>query len=287
MQVTVSDETDIATVSHRSFSQINQLRTCGEAYRLERIEKMPQRPSCAAIAGKVVHAASETIDWEIKDGAASAEYIREAAQIDANDALDKEIEQASVGDFTDPATWKRYGRPTIEKPHGEDIEWFRTVGIPKCIDAYVSWRLATPDLTLLDIPGFGPAIEVPFDTYIGGQHVRGYIDRVFVSPDGVPYLCDLKSGQKPKTSEQLETYRYALLTGAGIDVRWGGYLYGLKHGEAKLTPPIELGWSEEKLARLYVQANLLIDRGIFIPHPGADCFNCAVSQHCDFAGAAI
>jgi hypothetical protein len=279
--------TDATT--HRSFSQISQLRTCGEQYRLERIEKLPQRPSCAAIAGKVVHAASEIIDWMIHD----SDYgdIRQVLVLRANavavDALDDEIQQASVGEFTDPLTWKRYGRATSEKPNGEDIEWFRNVGIPKCIDAYVAWRLATPDLTLLDIPGFGPAIEVPFDTYIGGQHVRGYIDRVFVSPDGVPYLCDLKSGQKPKTSEQLETYRYALLTGAGIDVRWGGYLYGLKHGEAKLTPPIELGWSEEKLARLYVQANLLIEQGIFIPSPGDSCYHCAVAAHCDYAAAAL
>jgi PD-(D/E)XK nuclease superfamily len=275
--------TDATT--HRSFSQISQLRTCGEQYRLERIEKLPQRPSCAAIAGKVVHAASETIDWAIHAG--TGFDLRDLALEDADIALRKEIEEASVGEFTDPLTWKRYGRPTSEKPNGEDIEWFRTVGIPKCIDAYVAWRLATPDLTLLDIPGFGPAIEVPFDTYIGGQHVRGYIDRVFVSPDGVPYLCDLKSGQKPKTSEQLETYRYALLTGAGIDVRWGGYLYGLKHGEAKLTPPIELGWSEEKLARLYVQANTLIEQGIFIPSPGDSCYHCAVAAHCDYAQAAL
>ena len=117
--------------------------------------------------------------------------------------------------------------------------------------------------------------------------MRGYIDRVFITADGVPYLCDLKSGQKPKTDEQLGTYRHALAA-VGIDVTYGGYLYGLKTGDAKLTPPLDLRhWDSAKLAALYVQGDRQIELGIFIPHPGEQCQHCSVTAHCAFVQAAI
>jgi len=272
---------------HRSYSQINSLRNCGEAYRLERIEKVTQRPSCAAVAGKVVHSATESVDWLLHAGERDPLELRRAGILTAQAEMAGEIAANAVGEYEDLGSWKRYGRQTQAKPHGEDIEWFSAVGIPECISSYIAWRLANPGLTLLDIPGFGAAIEYPFVVAVEGVQVRGYIDRVFITADGVPYLCDLKSGQKPKTDEQLGTYRHALAA-VGIDVTYGGYLYGLKTGDAKLTPPLDLRhWDSAKLAALYVQGDRQIELGIFIPHPGEQCQHCSVTAHCAFVQAAI
>lgn len=265
-------------ISHRSYSQINSVRNCGESYRLERIERVPQRPSCAAVGGVVVHTATELVDMMIHQGFGAH---RDALSSDANEAavtaMDREIDKRT-GDYPVEA-WKQYGR--------QDIVWFREVGIPQSIDAYINWRLAT-GLELAVLPDFGPAIEVPFSFYLGQQQVKGFIDRVFQTASGEFLLVDLKSGTKPKTDEQLGTYRKALYAGAGLDVTWGAYLYGLKSGEAKLTPAIDLThWTDEKLERLYVEGNRLISLGIFIPHPGDQCIHCSVSSHCQFVQSVV
>ena len=279
-------EASPTVTAHRSYSQLNALRNCGEMFRLERVAKVPQRPSVPAVAGKVIHAATETIDHLIHDGQRDPLALEIAASETADRELTVEVALESQGEHADPATWKRYGRATAEKPNGEDLEWFRRTGIPLSITAYIDWRLRS-GLDLLVLPGFGPAIEVPFETYIGNQLVHGYIDRVFQQRD-CPYLLDIKSGQKPKTDEQLGVYRYALHLGANLDVTYGGYLYGLKTGVAKLTPPINLQhWTPSKLEQVYVQGSKLIEQGIYLPSPGEQCFRCSVSDHCDFAISAI
>lgn len=49
---------------HMSPSQVNSLLTCGEQYRLERIEHVPSRPMWAGIGGTTVHKVTEDLDRE-------------------------------------------------------------------------------------------------------------------------------------------------------------------------------------------------------------------------------
>lgn len=49
---------------HLSPSQIGSLLTCGEKFRLERVERVPSRPMLASIGGSVVHKLTEEIDRE-------------------------------------------------------------------------------------------------------------------------------------------------------------------------------------------------------------------------------
>lgn len=274
------------TPTHRSFSQVKQLRTCGEQYRLERVERVPSRPSVPAVAGSAIHVGTEKIDELLLQGADS-EDIAELALTATLVALDEEIQHlADKGWTTDK--WKRYGRKTAEKPQAEDVEWFRNVGIPNSLNAYLAWRLSTPEFIIADVPGFGPGIEVPFNYYVDGQLVHGYIDRVFTTADGGYYPLDIKSGLKPKTTEQLGLYATALERGLGWRIDYGFYLYGLKSGEAKLTPALSLaGWDDAKLSRIYLGANKLIELELYIPNPGDACFNCGVSDHCAFVQALV
>ena len=237
-----------------------------------------------------IHVGTETVDHQMANwfGDPSQKEIVALATKDALKKLDEEIEKYEAKGFpTD--SWKRYGRKTNEKPNAEDVEWFREVGIPNSITAYVDWRLENDDLVLADIPGFGVAIEVPFNHYVGDQLVHGFIDRVFTSKTvGGFYPLDIKSGLKPKTSEQLGLYAAALSKALGWQIEYGYYVYGLKSGVAKMTPPIKLtGWTDDLLSRIYLPATEAINAGIFIPNPGDGCYICSVAEHCEFTQALI
>lgn len=279
---------------HLSYSQIHQLRTCGESYRLSRVEGWPKRPSVPAVAGQIVHTATEAVDKVFDD--ALVDYGAEGAKLvldlfgnnAAREAAETAIPEACNDEFPTVDTWKRFGRKTVEKPNAEDMQWFLDVGIPNAVAAYVNWRLAHPELTLDTIPGFGPAIEVPFAYQLNGQLIVGFIDRVFQHNGEGHYPVDLKSGLKPKTDEQLGLYARALHSALGWEPTYGFFVYGLKKGEAQMTPPLSLAhWTEQKLDRVYLGAKVQIESGIFIPSPGENCYVCDVAWTCDFAQAVI
>lgn len=49
-------------------SQISSLLTCGEQYRLTRVEHAPERPMWAGIGGSAVHRMTEDLDREAYRG---------------------------------------------------------------------------------------------------------------------------------------------------------------------------------------------------------------------------
>jgi hypothetical protein len=242
------------------------------------------------VAGVAVHVGTELVDEQLLDGSSDREVIVACATAASLTKLDSEVEHYREKGW-EPDQYKRYGRTAKsgEKPNGEDVDWFRRIGIPNSIAAYVDWRLAHPNLLIAEVPEFGPAIEVPFNYYIGGQLIHGWIDRIFTDAEqGGHYPIDLKSGAKPKTTEQLGLYAAALKKALGWEIEWGYYLYGLKSGTAKLTPPLRVSnWNDERLGQVYLPATTLIDLGIFIPNPGEACFHCSVSDHCPFSEAVV
>ena len=277
-------------VKHRSYSQINQYRTCGEQYRLERLERVPSRPSAAAVAGRIIHTATETVDHLVWNGALEAtpqgwEALCKAGCEAAVEAATEAIADGSK--HFPPHEWKMYGRPTAANPTGQNIDWYQRVAIPNAVNAYVDWRVNHPEFTLAEIPDFGAAIEVKFSYFLGDLEVQGFIDRVFT--DGTSfYPVDLKSGTKPKTDEQLGLYGAALHEAYGWKPTYGWYLYALKTGLAQSTPALDLShWTHDKLRAVYLPTNDAIEAGIFIPHPGEACFHCGTRDSCSFARSAI
>lgn len=265
---------------HRSYSQLKQLRTCGYQFKLERIDRVPSRPMVNASAGVAVHTGTETVDKMILAGETSAETIIGISTARASEAFQREVEEAEA-DGWPVSTWRTYPR--------QGFEWFRDKGVPQSISAYTNWRFANPDFEIVDVPDFGPAIEVPFSYYCGDQEIVGWIDRIFTSQKrGGYYPIDLKSGRKPTTNEQLGLYGAALNKALGWEVRWGYYLYQLKSGEAKQTRPLRVDhWTDQALGEVYLPATALIDLGIYVPNPGDACQHCGVSDACPFAQAVV
>jgi hypothetical protein len=251
-------------------------------------QKFQPGPSASDLC-KAVHVGTETVDvyWD----RAEPDELAAQATSDALQELDVEIEKEKAKGWS-PEDFKKYGRTAATglKPNGEDVDWFRRIGIPNSITAYIDWRLANSNLVLAEVPGFGPAIEVPFNYYIGDQLIHGWIDRIFTDTEiGGYYPLDLKSGAKPKTDEQLGLYAAALKKALGWHIDWGYYLYGLKTGTAKLTAPLKVShWNDDKLGQIYLPATQLIDLGIFIPNPGEHCWMlCSVSDHCQFMQSVV
>lgn len=261
------------------------MQRCPEAYRLARIEGVSRRPSVPALAGTAIHVGTEEVDRLILAGVDDLDTLTRESLTNAETALDSAVDEVcGQGEWT-VDDFKYFGfRPA------QTLDWYRATGIPNSMRAYAGWRLgADTHLDVAMLPGEQPAVELPFEIQLWEIPIVGFIDRLMIERDSlVFYALDIKSGNKPTTDEQLGLYRYALAEQYGIDVSWGGYVYGLKRGEAKLTPPIDLThWTKEKLYYVYSRADYLINQGIFLPNPGEACFTCDVSHACRFAQSAI
>jgi hypothetical protein len=269
---------------HRSYSQLNQVRTCGESYRLARIEGLPERPNVPAVMGRVFHTVSEHIDKLICAGeGSSVGQLVDATVGVVAETLAGET-NAAIDGYGPVETWLHYGN--------QDYAQWQAEILPRTVRNYIEWRLSRTDLSLLELPDFGPAIEVPVEYTTGDLLVRGYVDRIFVGLNGVPLVLDFKTGKKPETVEQLATYRLALRQQYGRDFRWGAYLYGINGGTSSrggkpvFAGPYDLDClSEDSTSRTYLEADRAIKHGIFIPHPQDFCFHCGVQEHCTFAQA--
>lgn len=281
------------TPTYLSYSQISTYRTCGEQYRLRYVAGVPRQPNVAAFGGTATHAAADVVDRRILEGDRDPQALFDAAISEAESVLSKSVDSAirKNPEFADERTWKTYGRYTKEWPLAQSVAWYRKLALPAGVMNYINWRTATPDLVPMDIPGFGPAIEVPFIVYLGDTPVRGYIDRVFESVmTGSRVVVDIKHGAKPQTDEQLGLYAKALRSSLPGEFRWGAYLYGLKYSDkpGKLTEPLDLHhWTDEKLAAVYLESQRGIKAELYIPHPGDACFHCAVAGSCTYNQSAL
>lgn len=293
-------------MTHRSYSAVKSLRTCGEQYRLERVEKVTQRPQAAAIAGRTVHQATELVDYEIASGETDKQVLFYEATRYASEVLDKEIEQNLSADYLTPDTFRSFGQSKL-RPQGQDIEWHRGIGIPGSIQNYITWRLDTvPHYEVMVLPSGELAIEIPFEIQLSdliqdpmlgivnrSVTIRGQIDRVFVdTTNGSSIVLDVKNGPKPETTEQLGLYREAMnqLHPDGAPY-FGSYLYGLKPGSKtgvrQTFPNAMLNWGYSELAKVYTEADQQIALQLFVPNPGKACFMCNVSDQCSFYQASI
>ena len=269
------------------------MRECGWQYRLSRIDRVAKRPSCPAVAGTLFHTVSESIDFAI-DG---QEQVRDHDELVAYGyaVLAEQAEPLILAEEEHSGyardTWKRYGRRTNDKPHGEDMDWFIATGITSAIHAWVTWRLDHPEWSVAEMPSGELGIEVEFEYKLEDETpMVGFIDRVMQHADrpGNFYPFDLKTGRKPKTDEQLGIYGAAVARQFGMQPSYGVYIYGLKTGVAKITSPIDIRhWTDEKLNSVYMPTNLMIKQGLYVPNPGEACFHCPVADHCQFVQSAI
>lgn len=182
-------------------------------------------------------------------------------------------------DHPDTRGWSAAGRGKRKNLlDGEDGTWWRANG-PGMVDNWIKWRSAS-GWRVWTTPTGEPAIELSQEFVTpAGRQVKGFIDRVFITPTGELVIVDLKSGARsPESDLQLAFYRYCLYNTTGIDIRKGAYwmartgLMSEVYNLARLTPAL--------VAFYLKKFDEAIKHKIFIPHISFRCRACSVRDFC-------
>lgn len=252
--------------TYRSVSQVNELDRCGEAFRLARIVRAWKKPAAWLPQGTAVHHAAEM--WE---KSARTMSLAEAQEAFKQSYADEVASYAAITPNFD--YWERSG------PYGGRVDIERRWGIGLAqVESYLNYYAERPD-NKPDVFDGVQAVELEFDVMFGDVPVRGLIDKV---TDQEPE--DLKTGKKPGSDFQLATYAGALNVNYGIPFKTGRYWMAQ---QGKPTRDYDLsGWSVQRLADVYGEADEQIKAENFVPKPDPEtCQFCSVRSSCSFAMA--
>jgi len=158
-------------VAALSPSRASDFMQCPLLYRFRVIDKLPQAPSAAAARGTLVHSVLERL-FDLPAGSRTIEAAAALVEPQWQALLEGEPELAVLLDETDAAavaTWFGDAVSLIER-------WF-----------------ALEDPTRLE-----PAErELYVETEVDGLTLRGYVDRLDLTPTGEMRVVDYKTGRSP------------------------------------------------------------------------------------------
>jgi putative RecB family exonuclease len=238
-------------------SRAGDFKLCPLLYRFRAIDRLPERPGRAQVRGTLVHSVLEQL-FDLPAQARSPEAARELVA-PAWAQLCAELPELAGELFTGP-----------DDP--ELAEWL--AGAHALLESY--FRLEDPR-------GLEPeSRELLVETELeSGVLLRGYIDRLDATPEGLLRVVDYKTGAAPRpVSElralfQLKFYALALLQERGV-VPAQLRLYYLADTEALTYEPDEqelrrFARTLEAMWRAILEAGRT---GDFRPNPGPMCRFC-------------
>lgn len=251
---------------HVSFSQIDNWSKCGEAFRLEKVERVPSKPAWWFPGGSAVHTATE---WYDKGQAGD----RDAAELWA-DAFKLEVDKVAAGTDVPQEKWRAGGRASKDYPNKNDGAWWNDHG-PAMVQGWIDFRNTTA-WKLLEV-------EVEVNGTLGGAPVKAYIDRVFATPEGELAVVDLKAGSRaPESTYQLGWYadQYEQIFGQRPSV--GAFWMARQN---KMTEPESLhNWTRARLDRWVGKFMVAREHEIYIPKVSSSCRTCGVNDYCAAVG---
>jgi len=155
--------------SSLSPSRASDFTTCPLLFRFRSIDRLPEKPSAAAVRGTLLHRA---LEWLFDLPAA------ERTPASADDLLERAVEEMAV---ESPDELNAL-RPSADEPPKVDgtglIEAYFTLEDPRRLEPH--------------------ARELHVSAHIDGDfELRGFVDRVDVSPEGLVRIVDYKSGKAP------------------------------------------------------------------------------------------
>lgn len=258
-------------MARRSFSQLNTFSICPERYRLQRILKVQEHPSVWLPAGSAAGLACDDLD---------AGYPFDIALDRFRENLDRMLTDLEI-EFESPREKFEVNGKTQANPAGKNQEWWNE-NFPAMLERYKEWR-ASSGYQLAEVNG-EPAVELEVHLDLGnGTRVVGFLDRLFVRPDGKLEVVDLKAGTSQPGIYQLATYAYAVRVQYGLDVPYGSFYMLAKDGKStpKWLPPYTSG---NMVQQTYRRLDESINNGHFVPNIGGDCYRCPMAKACDFGG---
>jgi putative RecB family exonuclease len=267
---TVGDMTDVeaptAVQGSLSPSRAADFKTCPLLYRFRSIDRLPEAPSLAATRGTVVHAVLE----ELFDLPAAERTLDQARSMV-------------------PAAWQRV---LAEEPDaaalfaadsdgGDLSEWLTSAG-----DLLANY-FQLEDPTRLEPAAREELVEVVVD----GLRLRGYVDRLDISPAGDLRVVDYKTGTTPreafegKALFQMKFYALVLWRTRGVVPRQLRLMYLADTDTLSYTPELdELLKFERTLKAIWAAIARATETGDFRPNPSRLCDWCDFHALCPAKG---
>lgn len=259
--------------SHRSASQYNRYLQCGESYRLQSVERVPQNPAAWLAQGTAFHESVRV--WE--------ESGRSVDIVDTYMTFyDTEIEKMKARQ-PDLKEWLR--APSKTTP--VDIRERRDRGANMAL-TYAKIHVDGPgkQSVIADIDEYTIGVEVPFEFSLGDVVIKGSIDQILLCEDGVE-VRDLKTGNREQSSMQLAIYTLAVEKIFGWKVKRASYYYA-KDGKIVSLSRDQLNrYDETYLTELYSALDRGITNEVYLPNPGTQCTLCPVRKYCREMGTNV
>ncbi|WP_394615868.1 RecB family exonuclease [Lentzea sp. JNUCC 0626] len=259
-----------------SFSAKSLLTDCGERFRLERLYKIRGDTWFATVAGSAIHEITEHLDL--------VELGRRIGETPSfKSVFDRLLaEERAKGIEVNPSGKVLKSISLRGGPNKKDYDWWLIYG-PKFVENWVSWK-AQSAWKLAVLPDGQAAVEVRIDDPMGGDDHLGFIDRVYITPEGQVVVVDLKTGSVPLSALQLGTYAVGLWRKYGLLSTWGAYWMA---GKGELTSLKDLSlYTEEYIDAQYEMAWNAIRAGVFLPNVTSLCRACGVREFCRAVGGA-
>lgn len=166
-----------AFVGSLSPSRAADFKTCPLLYRLRSIDRLPEAPSRAATRGTVVHAVLE----QLFDLPAAGRTPAAARAM-----VTPTWQRLLAGE---PRLGELFGDQNAGDPDADELsEWLESAG------GLVENYFTLEDPSRLEPAGREELVEIVID----GLRLRGYVDRIDVSPAGDVRVIDYKTGSLPR-----------------------------------------------------------------------------------------
>ncbi len=247
-------------------SRAADFKACPLLYRFRCIDRLPERPSAPAIRGTLVHAVLESL------------FDLPAAQrtLDAARSLL-------------PHAWQvlREQDPRVDALFVDDADgtefsaWLESAG--ELLGNY--FRLEDP--TRLEPESREQLVEV----VTAGLRLRGYVDRIDVSPGGDIRVVDYKTGATPREAYeakalfQMKFYALVLWRTRGVVPRQLRLIYLADTDTLSYAPDAdELMCFERTLAAIWAAISRALQTGDFRPSPSRLCEWCDHHSRCPAFG---
>ncbi len=262
----------------RSWSQLNEYTDCGYRYYLKRLatdsngEKIWRRPAAWTVQGSAVHIAAET--WELSHRGLVEDDIVEVYRQTYWDLVNQQLEETpNTNEWF--ASGRYRGWDDIERRFGIGLDQIR-----QYLDFY---RNDAPDEIPAIVNG-RPAIEIPVEGLIGTVPVRGVVDGIMETENGL-VVRDIKTGKRPGNPLQLKIYQNLIDQNLNLQIRFGDFWSGqtgMTTGLVDLDKEDANGTLTSQFERL--EEGINSER--FEPKPSiAACGFCEVQHACPFAAA--
>ena len=241
---------------HLSPSSASMFRQCPQRWKFRYVDKLPDPPGEAALAGTFAHRVLE----ELLDLDATERTLESARSLAGQVWTEMELDK----DFT---------ALELDADGVRNFKWTAWRAIEGL------WNLEDPKTVEL----FETEAEVSVE--IGGVPFIGYIDRIEVSSDGL-VISDYKSGRAPGRKFSRDRLEQVLLYAAALSELHGKLpararlLYlGQRIDETEVTAE-NIAEVTQRLADTWDELLRRTETGEFPPEPGPLCGWCAFVRHC-------